>query len=207
VLANEQIDEQGRSWRSGAVAEKKKLSQWFVRTTNLAEILLKDLEKLSEWPDVVKEMQKGWIGLKEGFEITFKLINKKKDIMGNIDIFTTKVETIYGVTFLGVMLDYEGLRGILSENDLKRISEYSERNKETEEKLKDGLLLESIMAVHPLTRVEIPIYICNYIIKDFGTGAIMGVPSHDERDQEFAEKFKIDLIKVLNEKGNHDNNK
>ena len=202
-MANEQIDEQGRSWRSGAVAEKKTLSQWFVRTTDLAEILLKDLEKLKEWPDVVKEMQKGWIGLKQGFEITFKLINKKKNIIGNIDIFTTKIETIYGVTFLGVMLDYDGLEGILCENDLKRIREYSERNKTKEDKLKDGLLLESIMAVHPLTGVEVPIYICNYIIKDFGTGAIMGVPSHDERDQEFAEKFKIDMIKVLNENGNN----
>ena len=94
MLANEQIDDQGRSWRSGALAEKKMLSQWFVRTTRLAEDLHEDLEKLDQWPNVVKEMQKGWIGLKPGFEVTFKVINSKtKEFSGKIENFTTRIET------------------------------------------------------------------------------------------------------------------
>ena len=110
VLANEQIDDHGRSWRSGAVAEKKLLEQWFVRTTRLAEELNEDLEKLDEWPNVVKEMQKGWIGLKNGFEVRFRVIDgKNKEEKGDLNIFTTRIETIYGVTFLGVGENFLGI--------------------------------------------------------------------------------------------------
>lgn len=200
VLANEQIDEKGRSWRSGALAEKKTLSQWFVRTTKLAEDLYHDLEKLPEWPNVVKEMQKGWIGLKYGFEATFQINDKNNKVIKDINIFTTKIETIYGVTFIAIPKDYQGLNELIDEKDLERINEYEKKLISNEEKEKDGLLLESVFAIHPLTKKQLPIYICNYIIKDFGTEAIMGVPSHDDRDKEFANKFNIECIKVLEDK-------
>jgi len=201
VLANEQIDDQGRSWRSGALAQKKMLSQWFVRTTRLAEDLHDDLEKLDQWPNVVKEMQKGWIGLKPGFIVTFKVLNSRsKAFLGNIEIFTTRIETIYGVTFMGIREDYECLK--LEKEELDRIKDYKEKNQMgTYEKEKNGLLLEGVKAIHPLTGKEIPIYICNYILKEVGTGAIMGVPAHDDRDKDFAEKLRITpIIQVLDEK-------
>lgn len=207
VLANEQIDENGRSWRSGAIAEQKKLSQWFVKTTKIAELLNKDLEFLKEWPAVVKEMQRNWIGIKPGHEILFEIRRKSGESQGktqenpafSLKIFTTRLETLFGVTFLAVSADFEALEPLLSAKDREKVQEFREKSRISEEKAKAGALLESIEGVHPLSNEKLPVFVANYVVKDVGTGAIMGVPAHDSRDQAFAQLFGINSKKVLEE--------
>lgn len=208
VLANEQIDENGRSWRSGAIAQKKLLSQWFVKTTKLAELLLADLESLNEWPNIVKEMQRNWIGLSSGHEILFEIQRKTSEIAEKsreslkrfpLKVFTTRVETLFGATFLAVSADFQGLEPFLSAKDCEKLAEFRAKETVFEEKAKAGLLLESIEAIHPLSSEKLPVYAANYVVKDVGTGAIMGVPAHDSRDQAFAELFGISFKRVLEE--------
>lgn len=172
VLANEQVDVNGRSWRSGAKVERKKLSQWFVRTTSMARELVEDLDKLDKWPKEVKEMQKGWIGLKNGVGIIF-LLEKEGKIEGEVEIFTTRIETLFGVSFIGVSKEH-------------KLAQLKEEGK-----------LEKLKAIHPLTGEKLPVFVCEYVLNELGTGAIMGVPAHDERDKKFAEKFGIKCLEVL----------
>ncbi len=192
VLANEQVDSEGKSWRSGAVVEKKLLKQWFLRITNYAEELISDLDNLNEWPDKVKTMQKNWIGKSIGSNITFK-IKDNNDI--ELKVFTTRPDTLFGVTYLAISPN-----SILSKriNDKKirtLISELNNQNNETNEKIG---VLTNFKAIHPITLEEIPIWIANYVLDDYGTGSVMGVPAHDQRDFEFAKKHKIKIQQVIN---------
>jgi leucyl-tRNA synthetase len=172
VLANEQVDVNGNSWRSGAKVEKKRLSQWFFRITAYSKELNEDLAILEKWPERVKQMQAGWIGVKEGHKVSFKITdhNDKTRIGTMLEIFTTRVETIMGCTFVAVPA-----------------------------KNSEGKIMGQ--CVHPLSGAVLPIYEADYVAEDFGTGAIMGVPAHDENDKKFAEKFNIPLKTILSDDG------
>lgn len=213
VLANEQVDDQGRSWRSGAKVERKVMTQWFFRTSKLAEELNKDLDDLKDWPEVVREMQRGWIGRKEGSLVTFDLVksegNEQKS--AKLDIFTTRLDTFFGVTFIGLSFEHHLAQSLveLEKNPsvaqefnkiLAEIRNKSEIAKKTEQKtLTSGLKLENTYCVSPITGEKIPIYFLDYVLMDYGTGAIMGVPAHDKRDNIAAEKLGIPSKKVVEE--------
>ena len=192
VLANEQVID-GKGWRSGVDVEKKKISQWFLKTTSYSEDLLKDLKELSgNWPDNVLTMQKNWIGESNGAEVTF-VINTDN----TINIFTTRPDTLFGVSFIAVAADHNLIEScndevrIFSENLLK--SENSSKNDKNEP---DGCFA-NIYATHPITKKKIPVWVSNYVLTGYGTGAVMGVPAHDQRDYDFARKFNLDIVKVI----------
>ncbi len=193
VLANEQVID-GRGWRSGAEVEKKYLSQWFLKTSKYSNELLAELDNLNEWPDKVKTMQKNWIGKSEGAEIDFNLINPKyKDY--KIKIYTTRPDTIFGATFIAISCQHP-----LVEKLIKTNSKINKFIKECEisnsEKDKLGFNTE-IEAQHPITKKAIPVYIANFVLMDYGLGAIFGCPAHDQRDLDFANKYNLGVIKVV----------
>tara|TARA_Y100000992_G_scaffold281556_1_gene229399 strand:+ start:1920 stop:4229 length:2310 start_codon:yes stop_codon:yes gene_type:complete len=189
VLANEQVID-GKGWRTGAQVEKKILSQWFFKITNYAEELLTDLDKLELWPEKVKTMQRNWIGKSTGAEIKFEINNKK----GFLNIFTTRPDTIYGATFIAVSINHKMVSEFLDTNSIKKIQE--EFDAVSDEKDKIGVKLD-ITCKHPLLEKDIPVYVANFVLDNYGEGAIFGCPGHDERDFEFARKYSLPIIKVI----------
>ncbi len=189
VLANEQVID-GKGWRTGAQVEKKILSQWFFKITNYAEELLTDLDKLELWPEKVKTMQRNWIGKSTGAEIKFEINNKK----GFLNIFTTRPDTIYGATFIAVSINHKMVSEFLNTNSIKKIQE--EFDAVSDEKDKIGIKLD-ITCKHPLLEKDIPVYVANFVLDNYGEGAIFGCPGHDERDFEFARKYSLPIIKVI----------
>ncbi len=191
VLANEQVID-GRGWRSGALVEKKKLSQWFLKISKYSEELLVDLDKLKKWPNKVKIMQSNWIGKSVGAEINFKISNKK-DV---IKIFTTRPDTIFGATFLALSLDHE-LSSMLSKTNQDVIKFIESCKNTNSEKHKLGFNT-GIFAEHPFIKdKKIPVYIANFVLIEYGLGAIFGCPAHDQRDLDFARQYEIDVIPVV----------
>ena len=189
VLANEQVID-GKGWRTGATVEKKVLSQWFFKITNYADELLNDLEKLTLWPEKVKTMQKNWIGKSVGAEIKFQVV-EKDDLL---NIYTTRPDTIYGATFIAISINHALVSKYLETNEIEKIKdEFGKSNKEKE---KLGYLL-NIKCKHPILDKELPIYIANFVLDNYGEGAIFGCPAHDERDYEFAKKYNLPIIKVI----------
>ena len=189
VLANEQVID-GKGWRTGAVVEKKNLSQWFFKITSYAEELLKDLDSLTLWPEKVKTMQKNWIGKSTGAEIKFELSNKKDFL----NIFTTRPDTIYGATFVAVSINHRVVNDTLENTEIEKIREKFGEIIDDKEKL--GVPL-GINCKHPILDKEIPVYIANFVLDNYGEGAIFGCPAHDERDYEFAKKYSLPIIKVI----------
>ncbi|CAC9957407.1 Leucyl-tRNA synthetase (EC 6.1.1.4) [uncultured Gammaproteobacteria bacterium] len=196
VLANEQVID-GRGWRSDALIEKKEISQWFMRITDYADELLDDLDKLDGWPDAVKTMQKNWIGKSIGLEIDF---NRKG--FDALSVYTTRPDTLMGVTYLAVAAEHPLALDAGKDNaaiqafiDECKAMETSEAAMETMEKkgIDSGL-----KCMHPITGDEVPIWIANFVLMGYGTGAVMSVPAHDERDYEFAKKYNIDIKQVIN---------
>lgn len=179
VLANEQIDAQGRSWRSGAVAEKRNLKQWFFSITKLAKELEKDLDLLDQWPTKVKVMQKNWIGRSEGTNIDFAL-TQPLDNIKSLEAFTTRADTLFGLGYVAVALTHPLVKD-LAKND-KQLSDFVA--KEFAEDSKDGYKL-SLTAINPINGSQVPIFVAPYVIGDYGSGAVMGVPGHDKRDMAF----------------------
>ena len=193
VLANEQVID-GRGWRSGAEVEKKYLSQWFLKTSKYSNELLTELDNLNEWPDKVKTMQKNWIGKSEGAEINFNLKNEefKRD---KIKIYTTRPDTIFGATFIAISCQHPFVEKLIKTNNkIKKFIKECELSNSDKDKL--GFNTE-INAVHPITKKTIPVYIANFILMDYGLGAIFGCPAHDQRDLDFANKYDLDVIKVV----------
>ncbi len=190
VLANEQVID-GKGWRTGAVVEKKNLSQWFFKITHYAEELLQDLDKLSLWPEKVKTMQRNWIGKSTGAEISFLVKENKQQLK----IFTTRPDTIYGATFIAVSINHPLVKDILEKDQIQEIKEKFAKIEDDKEKI--GIHLNA-SCIHPITNVEIPIYIANFVLDNYGEGAIFGCPAHDERDYEFAKKYNLPIIKVIN---------
>ncbi len=193
VLANEQVID-GRGWRSGALVEKKFLSQWFLKTSNYSEELLKDLDNLNEWPEKVKIMQKNWIGKSIGAEISFE-IKTEKFKENKIKVFTTRPDTIYGATFIAISPQHP-LCKVLSNKDKKIQNFIDDCKKSNPDKEKLGFDT-NIKVSHPLTNKELPVYIANFILMDYGLGAIFGCPAHDQRDLDFANKFNLEVITVV----------
>ena len=191
VLANEQVID-GRGWRSGAVVEKKKLSQWFLKISKYSEELLNDLDKLQNWPNKVKVMQSNWIGKSVGAEINFSLSNREDEIK----IFTTRPDTIYGATFIALSPEHELTKEISVQNNAlkKFVDECKSLNPEKKKIGFDtGLFVD-----HPLiAEKKLPVFVANFILTEYGLGAIYGCPAHDQRDLDFAKKYNLEIIPVV----------
>ena len=207
VLANEQVID-GKGWRSGAEVEQKKLSQWFFKITDYADSLLNALEKMSGWPDKVKTMQRNWIGKSFGCEIEFEVSAELKEFNGEkLKIFTTRPDTIFGATFFALspfhpfvddlIKTSKSLDKQVSEMRSQKISEESIARNE-----KVGIQTE-LFIKHPFIENKLlPVYIANFILMDYGSGAIYGCPAHDQRDLDFANKYSLEVIQVINPSDN-----
>ncbi len=199
VLANEQVDNEGRSWRSGAKVERKLLRQWFFKITDYAEQLLTDLDKLTGWPDRVKTMQANWIGKSVGAYLEFPI----KDSTEKIAVFTTRPDTVYGVTYV-VLAPEHPLTALVTtpaqkatvEAFIEEVANESEIERTAEDKPKRGVLTGGI-AINPFNGEEIPILIADYVLYEYGTGAVMGVPAHDVRDFKFAKENDLPIQVVI----------
>jgi leucyl-tRNA synthetase len=202
VLANEQVID-GRGWRSGALVEKKKLNQWFLKITDFAEDLLEGLNGLEHWPDKVKLMQENWIGKSKGLNCTFNLVDGGE----GIDVFTTRPDTMFGASFVAIAAEHP-LAQSLAEADLRlkdfiadcRLGGTTAAEIETAEKkgFNTGLKV-----AHPLDPDwHLPVYVANFVLMDYGTGAVFGCPAHDQRDLDFARKYNLDVIRVVAENEN-----
>ena len=199
VLANEQVDASGRSWRSGALVEKRELSQWFFRITDYAQRLLDDIDKLDAWPEKVRAMQRNWIGRSEGAEVEFDVAGRDE----RITVFTTRPDTLFGATFLVLAPEHPLVAKLVSDANRAAVEEYvaqarrrSEIDRQSTEREKTGVALGAF-CVNPVNGREIPIWIADYVLMGYGTGAIMAVPAHDERDFAFARTFGIEIVPVI----------
>jgi leucyl-tRNA synthetase len=198
VLANEQVID-GRGWRSGALIERRKLSQWFLRITQFADELLSGVQALEHWPDKVKLMQENWIGKSEGMQFRFKLSDD-----GEVEVFTTRPDTIFGSSFVAIAADHPIAQKLAAESEeaaafiqLCKQGGTTAAELETQEKLGFDT---GIRAAHPFDPSwELPLYIANFVLMDYGTGAVFGVPAHDQRDFEFATKYKLPIRRVVSE--------
>ena len=194
VLANEQV-ENGKCWRCGHEVEKKKMKQWFFKITEYADELLDGIDAL-EWPERIKTMQKNWIGRSVGAEIEFKVAGAE-----DITVFTTRPDTIYGATFLVLAPEHPSVEFLVNDDTREEVMAYkaaalkkSEIERQ-ENKEKTGVFTGSY-AINPATKEKIPIYVADYVLVGYGTGAIMAVPAYDERDREFAEKFDLPIVEA-----------
>jgi len=194
VLANEQVID-GRGWRSGAVVEKRKLNQWFLRITDFADELLDGLKALDQWPDKVRLMQENWIGRSQGLTFRFAASDG-----GEIEVFSTRPDTIFGASFVAVAADHPVAQALI---DRPEVADFIARCKqggttaaelETQEKLGFDT---GIAARHPFTGEPLPVYIANFVLMDYGSGAVMGVPAHDQRDLDFARKYGLPVPRVV----------
>ena len=196
VLANEQVVD-GKGWRSNAVVERKKLSQWFFNITKFSDELLDKIDSLKGWPDRVKLMQKNWIGKSYGCEIEFKIRGDNT----KIKIFTTRPDTIFGASFIALSVDHHLNKNFIHKDEFKKFRKLCDKTGTTEEALANaekvgfstGLYVE-----HPFIKgKDLPIYFSNFVLMDYGNGAIFGCPAHDQRDFDFAKKYKLEIIKVV----------
>ena len=204
VLANEQVDSAGRSWRSGALVEKRQLRQWFLNITAYADQLLDDLAKLDGWPERVRTMQANWIGRSTGAELQFPLVDGEGQPSGtHIRIFTTRPDTIYGATYLVLAPENPLVPGLTSlaqqapvQDFCNQVSRQSEQERTAEAIPKRGVALGSSVR-NPASGELMPIWIADYVLADYGTGAVMGVPAHDQRDFVFASQYELPLRRVI----------
>ena len=206
VLANEQVIN-GRGWRSNAVVERKKLSQWFFNISKFSNELLEDLNTLTEWPEKVKLMQKNWIGKSVGCEIDFEIENNQK----KIKIFTTRPDTIFGATFLAVSADHPLCQELENQKNFIEFKKKSSQVGTTEEAIANAekIGIDSGFKVkHPFIKNKtIPVFVANFILMDYGTGAIFGCPAHDQRDFDFATKYNLEIIPVVKSEETEKNKK
>ena len=205
VLANEQVID-GKGWRSGAIVQRKKISQWVFNITKFADELLKDIELLKDWPEKVKLMQKNWIGKSVGCEIDFELVENKE----KIKVFTTRPDTIFGASFLAISIDHSLCHQFEKNKNFIIFKEECLKVGTTEESLavaeKNGFNT-GLFANHPFIKnKKIPIFIANFVLMDYGTGAIFGCPAHDQRDLDFAKKYNLEIIEVVTENKNKPKN-
>ena len=195
VLANEQVID-GKGWRSGAVIEKRKLSQWFLNITKYSNELLDSLDKLKGWPEKIKLMQKNWIGKSDGCEIDF--ITDCKNL--KIKVFTTRPDTIFGASFVAIAPDHPFTESFKNNEEFIKFKDLALKNLGTESSLSANEKLgfkTSFFAFHPFLNKKLPIYVANFILMDYGSGAIFGCPAHDQRDLEFAKKYNLEIIPVV----------
>ena len=202
VLANEQVIN-GKGWRSNATVERKKLSQWFFNITKFSDSLLNDLANLGGWPDKVKLMQKNWIGKSYGCEINFKV---SKDT-NKIKVFTTRPDTIFGASFIAISVDHPLSKKFSKIKEFEAFKEKCTKMGTTEEALANAEKLgfkTNLFVDHPFIKNKLlPVYVANFVLMDYGAGAIFGCPAHDQRDFDFAKKYNLEIIKVVS--NNKDN--
>ena len=202
VLANEQVIE-GKGWRSGVEVEQKKLSQWFFKITDFADDLLESLSKMSNWPEKVKLMQKNWIGKSYGCEIDLNIKCSDKNFDNKkLKIFTTRPDTIFGATFIALSPFHPLVDEILKENlklsdEIKKMRAQKINEESVSQNEKEGILT-NLKIEHPfISGKKLPVYIANFILMDYGSGAIYGCPAHDQRDLDFANKYDLEVIQVV----------
>ncbi|HIC9218759.1 TPA: leucine--tRNA ligase, partial [Campylobacter jejuni] len=204
VLANEQVED-GKCWRCGHEVVQKKMPGYYVKITAYAEELLKDLEELKDkWPNQVLTMQENWIGKSEGLEFSLNLDeeSKQKTKESSLEVFTTRADTIYGVSYIALAPEHKIVQNLLSQNllnqdvlnKIKVIQNQSPRERQSSEK--EGYFL-GIYTIHPLSGEKIPLWVANFVLADYGSGAVMAVPAHDERDFEFATKYNLAIKQVI----------
>ncbi|MFP4732755.1 leucine--tRNA ligase [Pasteurella multocida] len=196
VLANEQVHE-GCCWRCDTPVEQKEIPQWFIKITDYAEQLLGGLDHLPSWPDQVKTMQRNWIGRSEGVEITFQLANSED----NLTVYTTRPDTFFGVSYVAVAAAHPLAEKAAENNpELAQFIQECKNTKVAEAELatmeKKGMAT-GVYAIHPLTGEKVPVWVANFVLMHYGTGAVMAVPGHDERDAEFARKYGLPLLNVI----------
>ena len=196
VLANEQVID-GRGWRSGAIVERKQIPQWFIKITAYAEELLEDLDQLTEWPEQVKTMQRNWIGRSQGVEMTFAVADSTE----SFDIYTTRPDTLMGVTYVALAAQHPlALAAAVDNADLAAFIDECKNSKTTEADMaameKKGVDT-GLKAIHPLTGKLVPVWAANFVLMDYGSGAVMSVPGHDQRDYEFALKYGLAIEQVI----------
>ncbi|WP_415410432.1 leucine--tRNA ligase [Synechococcus sp. A10-1-5-9] len=200
VLANEQVDSEGRSWRSGALVEQKNLRQWFLRITHYADALLDDLDLLNGWPERVRTMQANWIGRSIGAEIDFR-VSGHDDAL--ITVFTTRADTLHGVSYVVLAPEHPLVDALTSDKQRESVaafrdlvSELSADERTADDRPKRGVPIGAT-AVNPVNGESIPIWIADYVLAGYGTGAVMGVPAHDERDFLFARTYELPVKRVI----------
>ena len=199
VLANEQVID-GRGWRSGAVVERREIPQWFIRITAYAEELLEGLDTLDGWPEAVRTMQRNWIGKSRGVELAFGL-NEPVAGLDRIEVYTTRPDTLYGVTYISLAAEHPITLALADAND--ELAAFVADCKQTSVAEADMAQAEKLgmdtglRATHPLTGEAIPVWVANYVLMDYGSGAVMAVPAHDERDWEFARKYSLPMKTVV----------
>ena len=195
VLANEQVID-GRGWRSGALVERKEIPQWFLKITDYADQLLDDLDQLDGWPEQVRTMQRNWIGRSQGVELTFNVANH-----GALEVFTTRPDTLMGVTYLAVAPQHPlALKAAANKADIAAFIEQCKNMKVAEADMAtmDKLGMDTgFTATHPLTGKQVPVWTANFVLMDYGSGAVMAVPGHDQRDWEFATKYGLKIKQVI----------
>ena len=199
VLANEQVID-GRGWRSGAVVERREIPQWFIRITAYAEELLAGLDTLDGWPEAVRNMQRNWIGKSRGVELAFGLSSPIAD-HERIEVYTTRPDTLFGVTYLSLAAEHPITLALAEKNpELKEFVASCQQASVAEADMAQAEKLgmdTGLRAAHPLTGEAIPVWVANYVLMDYGSGAVMAVPAHDERDWEFAQKYQLPIKAVV----------
>ena len=198
VLANEQVVD-GKGWRSGAIVERKKLNQWFFNISKFSEDLLKGLDALENWPNKVKVMQKNWIGKSFGCEVEFKIESEKP--IKNIKCYTTRPDTLFGFSFLALSVDHPLAKYYEEDKEFKKFREECSKTGTTEESIASAEKLgfkTDMIAVNPLDKnMKVPVYFANFVLMDYGLGAVFGCPAHDQRDLDFAKKYNLKITPVV----------
>ena len=200
VLANEQVVD-GRGWRSGALVERRKIPQWFIKITDFGDELLADLDKLGGWPEQVRTMQANWIGRSEGVELSFGVSGQSDPDLASLSVYTTRPDTLMGVSYVAVAPQHPlALHAAASNAALQTFIEeqsnvkVAEADMATMEKLG---MDTGLQAIHPLTGDSVPIFVANFVLMSYGSGAVMAVPAHDQRDWEFAQKYGLPIKQVI----------
>ncbi len=194
VLANEQVID-GKGWRSGAEVEKRKLNQWFLKITDFADDLLEGLGSLEDWPEKVRLMQENWIGKSQGLEFAFDLSDG-----GKLAVYSTRPDTIFGASFCAIAADHPIAQGLAGDPEVAAFIDQCKKGATTAAALETAEKLgyrTAITAKHPFTGADLPVFIANFVLMEYGTGAVMGVPGHDQRDFEFATKYELPILRVV----------
>jgi leucyl-tRNA synthetase len=198
VLANEQVVE-GKGWRSGALVERKKLNQWFFKISSFSEELLDGLDGLDEWPEKVKIMQKNWIGKSEGCEIDFEVTGSNK--VNSIKCYTTRPDTLFGISFLALSADHPVAKLFETNKEFIEFKNECSKTGTTEESIAQANKIgfkTNLLATNPLdANTKVPVYFANFVLMDYGFGAVFGCPAHDQRDFEFAKKYNLEIKTVV----------
>lgn len=200
VLANEQVVD-GRGWRSGALVERREIPQWFIKITDFAQELLDDLEEMDGWPEKVRTMQANWIGRSEGVELDFKVAGESDDSLKTLSVYTTRPDTLLGVTYVALAVQHPLATKVAQTN--ADVAKYIEQQSNIKVAEADIATMEKtgidtgLKAIHPISGEELPIFLANFVLMSYGSGAVMSVPAHDQRDWEFAKKYKLPVKQVI----------